>query len=134
MSSIRRLAVAAIATAAVLLLAAGPGTAHECFNASKKNQSAGVQLVLNDQDQIVWVSKGLQGRIDRGLVDPDTGEGFSGLIGFDVDGDGAADFATFIVGPNDEIPLQAQMNGATCKGIVNIGVWFEQCAPTAAPV
>jgi len=134
MSSIRRLTVAAIATAAMLILAAGPGTAHECFNASKKNQAAGVQLVLNDQDQIVWVSKGLQGRIDRGLVNPDTGEGFSGLIGFDVDGDGAADFATFIVGPNDEIPLQAQMNGATCKGIVNIGVWFEQCAPTAAPV
>ena len=78
----------------------------------------------------MWVSKGLQGRIDRGLVDPATGEGFSGLIGFDVDGDGAADFATFIVGPNDEIPLQAQMNGATCKGIVNIGVWLEQCQPT----
>jgi hypothetical protein len=134
MTTIRRLAVATIATGAVLMLAAGPGSAHECINASKQNQAAGVQLVLNEQDEIVWVSKGLQGRIDRGLVDLATGEGFSGLIGFDADGDNAADFATFIVGPNDEIPLQAQLNGATCKGIVNIGVWFEECMSSATPV
>lgn len=130
----RRLAVAAIAAPAVLVLAAGPGTAHECVNASKKNQAAGVQLVVNDQDEVVWATRGLQNRIDQGLVDPDTGEGFHGLIGFDLDGDDAADLATYIVGPEAEIPLQAQTNGATCKGIVNIGVWFEECMSTAAPV
>lgn len=130
----RRLAVAAIATPAALVLAAGPANAHECINASKQNQAAGVQLVLNDQDEIVWLTQGLQNRIDRGLVDPSSGEGFHGLIGFDVDGDGAADFATYIVGPEGKIPDQAQENGATCQGIVNIGVWFEECMSAAAAV
>jgi len=119
---------------ALLVLAAGPGSAHECVNASKQNIAAGVQVVLNDQDEIVWLTKGLQNRIDQGLVDPETGEGFHGLVGFDIDGDGAADVATYIVGPNDEIPEQAQENGATCQGIINIGVWFEECLSSATAV
>ena len=134
MTSIRRIASVAIATPALLLLAAGPGSAHECVNASKKNIAAGVQLVINDQDQIVWLTKGLQNRINQGIVDPDTGEGFHGLVGFDLDGDNVADFATYIVGPNGEIPQNAQDNGATCQGIINIGVWFEECMSQAAPV
>ena len=74
MTTIRRIASVAIATPALLVLAAGPGTAHECINASKKNMAAGVQIVLNDQDQIVWLTKGLQNRINQGIVDADTGE------------------------------------------------------------
>jgi hypothetical protein len=134
MTTIRRLASVAVVTPALLVLAAGPSIAHECMNASKKNVAAGVQVVINDQDEIVWLTNGLQHRIDQGLVDPDTGEGFSGLVGFDLDGDGAADIATYIVGPNGELPDPAQQNGATCQGIVNIDVWFEQCAGSAAPV
>jgi hypothetical protein len=134
MTSIRLIVGAAIVAPAALVLAAGPATAHECVNASKKNVAAGVQIVLNDQDEIVWLTKGLQTRIDQGLVNPDTGEGFHGLVGFDIDGDGAADIATYIVGPNDELPEQAQDNGATCQGIINIAVWFEQCAGSATPV
>lgn len=134
MNTIRRVAITAVTAPAILALAAGPGIAHECVNASKKNQAAGAQLVLNDQDEIVWLSRGLQNRINKGQVDPDTGAGFHGLIGFDLDGDGAADVSTYIVGPAGEIPEQAQSNGATCRGIIDIGVWFEECMSSADPV
>ncbi|NUO60502.1 MAG: hypothetical protein HOV71_28700 [Hamadaea sp.] len=124
---VRRLATVAMG-AAVLLLAAGPAYAHECVNASKKNQAAGVQIVINaDTGEAVWVSNGLQHRIDQGLVNPDTGEGFSGLVGFDLNGDAVADVSTFIVGPEMEIPEQAQFNGPACRGITNIEIFFSQC-------
>ena len=129
-----RALLALTAATAVLGVTASQASAHECVNASKKNQAAGVQLVINDADELVWISRGLQTRIDRGLVDPETGEGFSGLIGFDVDGDGAADFSTWIVGPDGELPTQAQYNGATCQGVMNIGEYFEQCFGGADPV
>lgn len=129
-----RAAIALTAIPSALALTAAQASAHECMNASKKNQAAGVQLVLNDADEIVWMTKGLENRIAQGIVDPETGEGFSGLVGFDIDGDGAADLATYIVGPNGEIPLQAQFNGATCQGIINIGTWFEECMAGAEPV
>ncbi|MEV0274084.1 hypothetical protein AB0H43_35375 [Hamadaea sp. NPDC050747] len=124
---VRRLATVAMG-AAVLLLAAGPAYAHECVNASKKNQAAGVQVVVSaDTGEVVWVSNGLQHRIDQGLVNPDTGEGFSGLLGFDLNGDAVADVSTFIVGPEMEIPEQAQFNGPACRGITNIEIFFSQC-------
>ena len=70
----------------------------------------------------MWISAGLQKRIDAGQVDLETGDGFHGHLGIDFDGDGVADMSTFIVGPDDEIPETAQENGAPCLGIVN----FEQ--------
>jgi hypothetical protein len=100
--------------------------AHECVNASR-NGTAGAQLVLDMNDEPIWVSKGLQQRIEQGIVDFETGEGFSGIIGFDIDGDGVGDLATWIVGPNGEIPLKAQWNGPVCKGVTNIGLYFEEC-------
>jgi hypothetical protein len=109
------------------LLAAGPVLADHCTNADK-NAAAGVQVVIDiATGQIVFVSNGLQHRIDQGLVDPNTGEGFSGLIGFDLDGDGVADLTTFIVGPNFAIPEQAQLNGAPCHGIISIEAFFTEC-------
>jgi hypothetical protein len=66
----------------------------------------------------------VQKRIDQGLIDLSTGEGFHGQIGLDFDGDGAVDVSSFIVGPEDEVPVQAQQNGAACHGIVNIGDFF----------
>ena len=52
------------------------------------------------------------------------GVGFHGLIGLDLDSDGATDVSTYIVGPNDELPNQAQQNGAQCHGVINIGEFF----------
>ena len=126
MTVLRRVLVATAAATTAVVLTAGPGLAHECINASR-NGVAGAQLVLGDGDSILYISKGLQSRIDRGLVDFETGEGFSGLVGFDIDGDGVGDLATWIVGPNDELPLKAQFNGDPCKGATNIGLWFEEC-------
>jgi hypothetical protein len=116
-----------VAAAAALLAAAGPAWAHECVNANK-NQASGVQVVIDaNTGELVWVSQGLQQRIAQDLVDPDTGEGFSGLLGFDLDGDAVADVSTFIVGPDMEIPEQAQLNGPACHGITNVEVFFTQC-------
>jgi hypothetical protein len=123
----RRFGSVAVLTAGAVVLSAGGAFAHECTNASRNanNPEAGVQLVIDaSNDEIVWVSRGLQNRIDRGLVDPASGEGFHGLVGLDLDGDGAADLSTWIVGPNDEVPLNAQLNGAACRGVVNIGDYF----------
>ena len=89
--------------------------------------AAGAQIVFGDGDEPLHVTKGLQQRIDKGIVDSETGDGFHGIVAFDVDGDEVADGHTFIVGPDGEIPRQAQDNGPTCKGIVNIDVYFEEC-------
>jgi hypothetical protein len=125
--TVRRGLLGTVAVTTALLAATGPAWAHECTNADK-NQTAGVQVVIDvNTGALVWVSNGLQHRIDQGLVDPDTGEGFSGLLGFDLDGDGTADVSTYIVGPNAEIPEEAQFNGAACHGVVNIEVFFTQC-------
>ena len=128
MKFIRRTATVALVGAAAIVLTAGPSLAHECVNASKKNQSAGAQAVIDlTTGQVVWSTPGLATRFARGLVDPATGEGFHGVIGFDLDGDGIADVSTFIVGPNDEIPAVAQANGPACAGITNIGTYFTEC-------
>jgi len=127
MGMVKRALVTATGAVGVLVLMAGPALAHECTNASKKYAASGAQLVLGANDEVLYISKGLENRIAQGLVDFDTGEGFSGIIAFDVDGDGVADASTYIVGPDDEIPLLAQFNGPACRGVTNIGVFFEQC-------
>ena len=125
---VHRLLLVGAAALAAIGLGAAPAMAHQCVNASKKNQAAGVQIVMDGETfSPIWISKGLQQRIDKGLVDMSNGEGFHGLIGIDLTGDGAVDVATYIVGPNDEIPQKAQWNGPTCKGIVNFETWPSQC-------
>ena len=125
--TIRRVSLGAVALMIAAFLAAGPVMAGHCMNASK-NQAAGVQVVIDgNTGAIVWISNGLQHRIDQGLVNPDTGEGFSGLLGFDFDGDGATDLSTFIVGPTFALPEQAQLNGAACHGVISIEAFFTQC-------
>ena len=125
MRIIRRLTVGAVAAAATVVLTAGPGLAHECTNLDK-NPGAGAQLVFGPTGDVVYISKGLQNRVDQGIVDFETGEGFSGLIGFDEDGDGVADAFTWIVGKDGEIPQQAQWNGSMCHGVINMSV-VEAC-------
>jgi len=125
--TVRRVSLGAAALVAVAFLAAAPVLAGHCMNASK-NQAAGVQAVIDiNTNEIVWISDGLQHRIDQGLVDPVTGEGFQGLLGFDFNGDAVADISTFIVGPNFELPEQAQLNGAACHGVISIEAFFTQC-------
>ena len=84
---ISRAGVAVLGAAGLVVASAGIASAHECINISKKNQAAGVQIVFGEGDAPVWVSSGLQKRIDAGLVDLETGDGFHGLIGIDFDGD-----------------------------------------------
>ena len=88
--------------------------AHECMNASKSDQAAGAQVLMDaNSGEILWTTPGVAQRLEHGLIGAD-GEGFHGLIAFDFDGDGVADFGTWIgVGPgdSDEVPLVAQLNG-----------------------
>lgn len=127
MKATRMTILATFGAATALVLSAGPSLAHECMNASKQNQAAGVQVVINaNTGEIVWTTPGLANRLDRGLVSPD-GVGFHGLVGLDFDGDGVVDVATYIVGPDDEVPDNAQSNGDPCHGVTSIETFFSQC-------
>jgi hypothetical protein len=109
-------------------LIASSALGFECTNASKSDPAAGAQAVFGPTGDILWISNGLANRIDRGLVNPDTGEGFHGQIAFDMDGDGLADASTwFGVGPDGEIPLEAQFRGPACRGLTNLEILFTQC-------
>jgi hypothetical protein len=117
-------AVPVIALGAVTL-SGSAAFAHECTNASRNahKPDAGAQVVFASSDEAppLYVSQGLANRIDRGIVDFESGEGFHGLIAFDEDGDGEVDGSTYIgVGPDGSIPLNAQLNGSPDHGIVNI--------------
>lgn len=122
----RRMAAISGGVVASLLIASS-AMAHECVNASKVDQSAGVQIVIDlTTDEVEWTTEGVAKRIEKGVIDPATGEGFHGLIGFDFDGnfadDGVVDVSTWMgVGPGgEEIPAQAQLNGPADKGLTNI--------------
>ena len=94
----------------------------------EQQPEAGAQAIINFvTGEVEVVTEGLQRRIDQGLVDPATGEGFHGLFGFDFNGDGIVDATSYIVGPDDHIPGLAQFNGPACHGVTNIGVFFSQC-------
>jgi hypothetical protein len=124
----RRRVLAGFAGALASIVLAAPVLADECINASKSDPVAGAQVLIGSDGQILWVTEGGLHRIEQGLVDPDTGEGFHGLIAFDLDGDGVADISTwFGVGPDGEIPLEAQFRGPACRGLTNIGIYLEQC-------
>lgn len=123
----RRSVVAAFGGVVLSLLMATSVLAFECTNLSKP-PAAGTQVVFGPEGEIVWVSRGLERRLEQGLVDPETGDGFHGLLGFDFDGDGVVDASTYIgVGPDGEIPLEAQFAGPACRGLSNLGIFFEQC-------
>lgn len=112
----------------ISVLIAAPALAHQCTNASKSDPAAGAQIVFGPDMQPIFIAKGLLNRIERGLVDAETGEGFHGIIAFDIDGDGEADVSTWIgVGPDGQIPLEAQFAGPACRGLTNIGVYLTQC-------
>jgi hypothetical protein len=127
MTTIRRMSAVLVAVLASLVLASS-ALAHECTNYSKNDPAAGAQVLIGPTGEIVWMTEGVAERIEQGVLDPDTGEGFHGLVAFDFDGDGLADFSTWIgVGPDGEIPLEAQFNGPACRGLTNIGLYLSEC-------
>lgn len=129
MGIVKRALVVTTGAVAGLVLMAGPALADQCTNASKKYADSGAQIVFGPNDEVLFITQGLENRIAQGIVDPDSGEGFHGLIAFDENGDGVADFSTYIgVGPDgDELPIEAQFRGPACRGITNLGIYFEQC-------
>lgn len=129
MITVRRGIQTMACTVAAMLLAAGPALAHDCTNASKP-AGAGAQVLFGGDDgsEILWATRGVRNRIEKGLIDPETGEGFHGLIAFDLDGDGEADASLYDgVGPDGAIPSTAQEAGKACKGVTNIDVYLEEC-------
>jgi hypothetical protein len=110
------------------LLIASSALAFECTNASKP-PAAGDQIVLAaDFETILFMTPGPFERFERGLVDPGSGEGFHGLLGVSFDGDTEPEISIYFgVGPDGEIPLDAQFRGPACRGLTNIGILLEQC-------
>lgn len=122
---IRRAAIVAGATTTVLALGAGSALAHECINPNKQ-PAAGTQVTFGPSGP-TDISNVLQQRIDRGIVDMETGDGFHGLVGIDEDGDGVADISTWQVTPTGSIPMVAQTSGADCNGVVFVGDYLTDC-------
>lgn len=116
-------------TVALAVVMAGAALAHECVNASQMGNrpGAGAQVVFGEGDEPVSITNGLARRIEKGIVDAESGDGFHGKLGFDFDGDGVADGATWQVTPGGSIPSQAQENGPPCRGITNFDTYFAEC-------
>lgn len=117
---LRKLVAVPIAVLGVVLLTGSSAFAHQCTNANRSAQ-AHFQVVLGDDGEPVSATQGFINRAEKGLLGVD-GERFHGVLGLDFDGDGVADFSTFIVGPNGELPHTAQENGSPDHGIVHICV------------
>jgi hypothetical protein len=125
MRLLRAATVPAVATVGVVL-AAGPAAADHCVNADTNDQ--GLQVVIDTATgEPSYLSPGVQRRIDKGLIDVTTGEGFHGPTGLDFDGDGAADAVTFQVTPWNALPGPALVNNASCHGIVDIYTYLFTC-------
>jgi hypothetical protein len=124
----RRPLTATILGVVASLAIASSAFAFECTNVSKSDPAAGAQILMGPSGEILWMKEGLAQRLERGLIDPETGEGFHGQIAFDFDGDGLADASVYFgVGPDGEIPLDAQLKGPACRGLTNIGLYFSEC-------
>jgi hypothetical protein len=125
----RRPITAAFLAIVASLAIATSALAHECTNASKSDPAAGAQALIDaTTGEVVWITEGLANRLANGVVDPNTAEGFHGLIAFDATGDGIADYSTWIgVGPDGEVPLVAQLSGPACRGLTNLFLYFTVC-------
>jgi hypothetical protein len=116
-----------VVSVAAIVAMSGTAWAGHCTNIQKDlhDPSKGVQVVINDTDgSIESANAGVQNRIKNGLIDPESGDGFHGHVGIDVDGDGKVDFMTYIVGPQDALPETAINNGSPDHGIVGLDTLF----------
>jgi hypothetical protein len=125
----RRPLVATFLGIVASLLIASSALGHECTNASRGDPADGAQALIDaNTGEVLWLSEGLATRLANGVVDPATGEGLHGLIAFDVNSDGIADFSTWVgVGPDGEVPLVAQLSGPACRGLTNLFIYFTVC-------
>lgn len=109
---------------AFVALGAGPALAHNCVNASKP-QDAGWRVLIDvstEDETVTFASAGLEKQF---ASDPEAAlERFAGILGIDFDGDGDADVSTYIVGPDGEVPIEAQERGAECRGIVTFDAYL----------
>jgi hypothetical protein len=127
MSSRRRRFGAILTGTLASLLIASSALGFECTNLSKSDPMAGAQVLIGSSGEILWTTTGLANRLERGLISSD-GEGFHGIAAIDLDGDDVADVSTYLgVGPDGEIPIEAQLRGPACRGLSNLGIYFEQC-------
>lgn len=117
----QRVATTLVAVPVFLALGVGAAFAHQCTNASKP-ADAGWRVLFGPNDSITFNDAGLARQFATDAAAAI--ERFSGQVGIDLDGDGDAEFTTYIVGPESELPHEAQQNGAECKGIVNVGDYF----------
>jgi hypothetical protein len=117
-------------TLMALVAVGGTAFADHCTNIQRDmhDPSKGVQIIVDastDNGPIEWANAGVLNRIDHGLIDPDSGAGFHGLLGLDFDADGTADAMTYFVGPDgDALPDTAIDNGSPDHGIVEISTLF----------
>ncbi len=125
----KALAGIGVATFATVAMA-GTAFADHCTNIERDQHdpSKGVQVIIDlttEEGAIEWANPGVLNRLDNGVIDPATGEGFRGLVGLDFDGDGTVDAMTYLVGPEgDALPETAIGNGSPDHGIVPIEVLF----------
>lgn len=125
----RRVSTTMAATVAILAIWAVPALAHFCTVADKP-PPAGVQVLFDgtsESDEPVWVSKGVQQRIDKMGMEQFF-HTFHGWVGIDFDSDGVADAAVLLPGGEEgHLPLEAYEGGAECHGVVTIGDYFTDC-------
>jgi hypothetical protein len=129
MNTMGRGALTVGASIAAIVAGAAPSLAHACVNPDKQ-PGAGAQVIINTAtDSVTFANPGIEKRFTSGLT---SGETFRGLIGLDFDGDGQAEVTTWIVGKYGEIPMQAQLAGAACHGVLNFEDYFA-CMETGLP-
>lgn len=110
----------AVSAGLLAVVTGGPAFAQHCYNPNKP-AGAGAQVVFDENfAEPVSMTNGLANRIEKGIVDVETGEGYHGIVGADFDGDGEADFSTWQVTPTGSIPDQAIHNGSPDHGIIEI--------------
>jgi hypothetical protein len=126
----RRPVVASLLGVIASVAIASSALAMDCTNVSKSDPIDGAQVLIDgNTGDVLWISNGLAERLERGVVDPSSGEGLHGIIAIDYTTDGIADVSTwFGVGPEGaEIAEPALLNGPTCRGLTSLELYFSQC-------
>ena len=125
----RRPITAAFLGIVASLAIASSALAHECVNASKSDQAAGAQALIDaNTGEILWITEGLTNRLAKGVVDPNHRRRPPRPDRLRCHGDGNADYSTWIeVGPDGEVPLVAQLSGPACRGLTNLFLYFTDC-------
>jgi len=126
----RRPIIATLLALTTSLAIASSALAFDCTNVSKSDPMDGAQILVDGTTgELLWATPGVVERLQRGVIDPETAEGFHGIIAIDYTGDGIADISTwFGVGPDGtEIAEPALLNGPVCRGLTSLELYFTRC-------